>query len=351
MKGLTYVPFGKLRAGMAESKKRGGGPKTPEGKARSSENSTTHGMRAKHVRVLADERPEEYKRHFEGWMDQLEPQNFLEEQLARQVISNSWLMERATRRAMENEGAVAGDEDTQHAADWSAAQEHKLELMQRYKTSAERAFYRSLEAYRRNRNDDMKDKLAVIKLTRENEELRAREKAREESRECQPQASAKPKKKEKLAVIEQWADISTNAAGKTVTKLVPSNEELQKAGFEDGAHTGSGVPAAVFCGGGAGRIPLDDERSADAGVWRVGGAADDLGGVETADCARDGSDGRPLAALCEHAAAARARWVRVQGVYGESMDAGGGGFGVSSLAIWGWDELGTGLEKARRRGE
>ncbi len=234
MKGLAYVPFGKLRAGMAESKKRGGGPKTPEGKARSSQNSTTHGMRAKHVRVLADERPEEYKRHFEGWMDQLEPQNFLEEQLARQVISNSWLMERATRRALENEGAVAGDEDTQHAADWSAAQEHKLELMQRYKTSAERAFYRSLEAYRRNRNDDMKDKLAVIKLTRENEELRAREKAREESRECQPQASAKPKKKEKLAVIEQWADISTNAAGKTVTKLVPSNEELQKAASKMG---------------------------------------------------------------------------------------------------------------------
>ncbi len=77
-------------------------------------------MRAKHVRVLADESPEEYKRHYDGWLSQLEPQNFLEEQLAEQVIWNSWLMKRATRRAMDNEGAVAGSEGQCEAADWSA---------------------------------------------------------------------------------------------------------------------------------------------------------------------------------------------------------------------------------------
>ncbi len=218
--------MGETSRGMA--KKRGGGPKTAEGKARSSQNSTTHGMRAKHVRVLADESPEEYQRHHAGWLDQLDPQNFLEEELAEQVILNSWLMKRATRRAMENEGAVAGDADTQHAADWSAAQEHKLQLMQRYKTSAERAFYKSLEVYRRNRKDYVKNELLLAKQAAELELYRTREKAREEARERGPQASVKPKKKEKLAVLEQWADISTNEAGRTVTELVPSNDELQK---------------------------------------------------------------------------------------------------------------------------
>ncbi len=214
-------------------KKRGGGPKTAEGKARSSENSTTHGMRAKHVRVLADETAEDYRRHYDGWLGQLEPQNFMEEQLVEQVILNSWLMKRATRRAMENEGAVAGDKETQHAADWSEAQEHKLELMQRYKTSAERAFYKSLEVFRRLRKDYVKSELLHVKKDSLIESLQKRV---DELTPRAPvaQASSKPKKKEKLAVIEQWADISTNEAGRTVTKLVPSNEELQKAASKMG---------------------------------------------------------------------------------------------------------------------
>ncbi len=285
------------------AKKRGGGPKTAEGKARSSQNSTTHGMRAKHVRVLADESPDEYQRHHAGWLEQFAPQNFLEEQLVEQVIWNSWLMKRATRRAMDTEGAVAGGEGQCEAADWSEAQEHKLQLMQRYKTAAERAFYKSLEVLRKVRKDHLNFELTILKLTKENEEFRGREKAREEARERQPEASsAKPKKKEKLAVLEQWADISTNEAGRTVTKLVPSNDELQKEASKMKREPDLVYRRLFFAGPVPAEYRWTTERPADAGVWGTGDAADDMEGLEAADWAGDDSGGRAFTAVSEYAA-------------------------------------------------
>ncbi len=54
--------------------------------------------------------------------------------------------------------------------------------MQRYKTSAERAFYKSLEAFRRFRKDYMNDQMTILRQVTELEEYRRREKAREEAR-------------------------------------------------------------------------------------------------------------------------------------------------------------------------
>ncbi len=105
-------------------------------------------------------------------------------------------------------------------------------------------------------------------------------------------------------MLEQWVDISTNEAGKTVTKLVPSNDELQKEAAKMERDAGSGVPAVVFCGAGAGGVPLGDERSAGAGVWRAGDSADDVGGVAGADCEGDAYGERAGAAVPEYAAAA-----------------------------------------------
>jgi hypothetical protein len=221
---------------MPEEKKRGGGPKTLEGKARSSQNRTTHGMRAKHLFVLADETPEQYQQLCDGWLAQFEPQSFVEEQLLEQLILNSWLMKRANRRYLEAEGAVAGGEKTWHPADWNAAQEHKLELMQRYKTTAERAFYRSFEAVQRLRKNNLNYEFVIAKIVREKSKLEEQlAESRKKEAPQQPQAcvreSAKghaKKKSEKLNVLEQWVEVSTAATGETVTKLYPSNEKLQK---------------------------------------------------------------------------------------------------------------------------
>ena len=90
---------------MPEDKQHGGGPKTPEGKERSSENATTHGMCAKRFRLLADETQKAYEQHEAEWREQFEPEDFLERQLVDQLILNSWLMQRANRRYTDAEAA------------------------------------------------------------------------------------------------------------------------------------------------------------------------------------------------------------------------------------------------------
>ncbi len=134
---------------MGEEKKRGGGPKTPEGKAKSSENSAKHGMRAKQFRLAADETQEEYDQHRANWWAQLGPEGFLEEQMVNQLILNHWLMLRGNRRYLEAE--IEGDR-------------HEIELMQRYKTTAERAFYRSWAVVRQLKVDCMRYRATMAKL-------------------------------------------------------------------------------------------------------------------------------------------------------------------------------------------
>ncbi len=140
---------------MGEEKKRGGGPKTPEGKAKSSENSAKHGMRAKQFRLAADETQEEYDEHRANWWAQLGPESFLEEQMMNQLILNHWLMLRGNRRYLEAE--IEGDR-------------HEIELMQRYETTAERAFYRSWAVVRQLKFDSMRNRATMAKLKQAGDE-------------------------------------------------------------------------------------------------------------------------------------------------------------------------------------
>ncbi len=211
-----------------ETKKRGGGPKTPEGKARASQNSTKHGMCTRHRLVLEDETLDDYNRHYDGWLYDFPTESFTQRELLEQVILNAWLMKRATRRGIDLEATVSSN-----PADWTAEQEHKLELMQRYKGAAERAFYRSLAVLRQLDKDLVRHDLLVKKLNSEITELEKKA-AMQAPPTPAPEARAKScpaggkKKKEKLAVIEQWVEVDRNAAGETVTKRFPSDEDLKK---------------------------------------------------------------------------------------------------------------------------
>ncbi len=209
---------------MAEEKKRGGGPKTPEGKARSSRNSFKHGACAEAL-ILPTESQEDFDRVVEEWRREFEPEGYQEERLVEILIQNDWFLRRADK--------------AWHAGQVEGNDQHTLELMQRYRTTAERSFYRAWGAVRSLRKDlmreddgnrkraireirleaDLKAKDALISQLQEQAKARAAASAKKD---------AKSKKKEKLVVLEQWADICTNDGGKTVTKLVPSNEELQK---------------------------------------------------------------------------------------------------------------------------
>ncbi len=137
---------------MPDEETRGGGPKTPEGKDRSSQNSTDHGLRSRKFRILADESQDDFDEVERGWRTQFAPEGYEEEKLVRTLILNDWLHQRAERRLLQVEATIAaasGIDPTQ----WTADERHQVELIQRYKTTAERAFYRALTALQGLRRD------------------------------------------------------------------------------------------------------------------------------------------------------------------------------------------------------
>lgn len=129
------------------SKKRGGGPKTAAGKTRSSQNATKHGVRSQQIRLLPDETAEQYEAAVDRWRRHFKPSDYQEERLVEVLIVNDWLLRRAQRWLMEVEASVAalaGPDPLQ----WTSEQRQKIELAQRYKGTAERAFYKSLSVLR-----------------------------------------------------------------------------------------------------------------------------------------------------------------------------------------------------------
>ncbi len=113
--------------------------KTPEGKANSSKNALKHGMRAQSVLILPGETQEEYDKVVSGWNEYWEPADYQEEKLVETLIRNDWMHRRAQRWHLAAEAGAVG-EDGLGPMDWTAEQRHNMELTQRYKTSAERAF-------------------------------------------------------------------------------------------------------------------------------------------------------------------------------------------------------------------
>jgi len=66
------------------------GPTSPEGKARSSANSTKHGFAAAVNNVIVVEDKEAFDRHVVGYRAALTPQNYLEDTLVDQLASINW---------------------------------------------------------------------------------------------------------------------------------------------------------------------------------------------------------------------------------------------------------------------
>lgn len=140
-----------------EGETRSTGPRTPEGKAISSQNATKHGCRLKTL-ILRDEDPTEYEALHQKWSNQYQPIGQAEETLVKQVIDNHWYLMRAQKRMEQVDFGLAAD-----VLSWTADQQKLFNNFQRYKTAAERAFqksFREVEAYLRDRR---RDKIAAEK--------------------------------------------------------------------------------------------------------------------------------------------------------------------------------------------
>ena len=76
--------------------KKSTGPKTPEGKAKSAQNATKHGLTAT-TDVIKGESQEEFDAHKQSFLECLNPQNAIEDFLADRAVSLAWRLKRATR--------------------------------------------------------------------------------------------------------------------------------------------------------------------------------------------------------------------------------------------------------------
>jgi hypothetical protein len=74
-----------------------GGPKTPEGKARSRMNGLVHGLRAETLVVLPGESEEKFRRRLEGWFGELAPHGEIERYYAEAAVASSWRRDRCIR--------------------------------------------------------------------------------------------------------------------------------------------------------------------------------------------------------------------------------------------------------------
>ena len=86
----------KQKKANRENAKKSTGPRTDEGKARSSKNTIKHGLLARDA-VMAGEDPAEYDRCFQELEENLFPKNAIEFCLVRQIADSEWRLRRIER--------------------------------------------------------------------------------------------------------------------------------------------------------------------------------------------------------------------------------------------------------------
>src|SRR5216684_7501821 len=111
------------------------GPRTPEGRARSSQNARTHGLTARDL-VIAPDELEEFEELRNDYQTAVLPQDAIQQSEFELLVGAAWNLRRIRR--ME----VRACSDTTRTADQL---EKDLDRLVRYKTCIERTFHRSLK--------------------------------------------------------------------------------------------------------------------------------------------------------------------------------------------------------------
>lgn len=256
---------------------RRGGPRTEEGKSRSSQNSVTHGCRSNIV-ILPGEKQEDLDNLYDRWQEAYQPDTDAALELLEQFVLAKWFLERNERRYSEVEQELSFFS----FPSWNDAQHKIYQLALRYKTAAERSAskaQRDLEDYLKNRrteekyrhqlNDEArssylemqqgvqhaeqaleeslkvaeargldvsihKTELATVKkqnratLARLRENISALD-ATKTRAQILFQGQTSPKKLRQIQVLDQWVEVTVQD-GLTVTQLTPSNRKLIERG-------------------------------------------------------------------------------------------------------------------------
>jgi len=146
-------------------------------------------MRSRSV-IAGDELQEDFDRLAAGWRAEYEPEGQAGESLIERVILGDWFLRRAERVCMEAEAELAAV----HPLDWTEEQHKQMQLYSRYKTTAERSFYRAFYAVRGLRKDKLKEELDIARVRKQMEQC-AREILKEAGEEAKIQSKSTSKTK------------------------------------------------------------------------------------------------------------------------------------------------------------
>lgn len=131
------------RCNGAQSK----GPTTPEGKTRSAQNSTTHGLNSKVV-VLASESQEEYDDLLFDYIRHYSPVGPIETDLVHEIAANRWRMRRCLRlESAAFDAAMENNPDS--VLDTTFGQNGALRQLNRYEGRLRRGYERATAELRR----------------------------------------------------------------------------------------------------------------------------------------------------------------------------------------------------------
>jgi hypothetical protein len=114
------------------------GPRTSEGKNRSSQNASKHGLTAREV-VIAPGEQEEFHHLVADCQADVKPQGAIQQTLFNQLVAAAWNLHRIRRMEAEL-GAGASYQDLLANEDL----QHQLDRLARHHTRNERSFHRSL---------------------------------------------------------------------------------------------------------------------------------------------------------------------------------------------------------------
>ena len=118
------------------------GPATAEGKARSAQNATKHGLDSRVV-VLADESQSDYEGLLLDFMRLYAPVGPVEHDLVHEIAANRWRMRRCLRlETAAFDGAMEQDPST--ALDQTFGQNGPIRLLNRYEGRLRRAYERAI---------------------------------------------------------------------------------------------------------------------------------------------------------------------------------------------------------------
>jgi hypothetical protein len=189
------------------------GPKTPEGKAKSSLNRLSHGF-ASNARIIPGEDPEQFKGLLFDLVNEYQPATATEQILVEEMVTNRWLSLRAFRlqgEAFLDLKAPAG----------TFVLPKDLGLLIRYQTSAERAFHKAHNELVNTRKQRLNSEIGFEPQT-------FGEEVGEETRVPDPTPEAPPKQPENAPVAPISSTFSPEKYG-----LPATVEELDREFFEE----------------------------------------------------------------------------------------------------------------------